>query len=90
MVFTRNPLGQVPGAIGTAVGSFPLAFRLLTVWTYHRSGQHYALPVVLWVKTAELLIGRAPRAAAGATEIPQEETTWYSGTVLLTFDAKPW
>ncbi|CAK8989249.1 Uncharacterized protein SCF082_LOCUS1730 [Durusdinium trenchii] len=40
MVFTRNPLGQVPGC-----GA-------------------YALPVILWVKTAELLISRAPKSSS--------------------------
>lgn len=49
MVFTRNPLGQVPG-------------------------QPYALPVILWVKTAELLIGRAPRDAG---VMPKEEADWF-------------
>jgi len=49
MVFTRNPLGQVPG-------------------------QSYALPVILWVKSAELLIGRSPRQPG---EMPKEEAEWF-------------
>eukprot|EP00435_Cladocopium_sp_Y103_P030866 s2573_g7.t1 len=52
MVFTRNPLGQVPG-------------------------QPYALPVIVWVKTAELLIGRAPRAPRDAAVMPKEEADWF-------------
>eukprot|EP00913_Durusdinium_trenchii_P026389 g24761.t1 len=51
MVFTRNPLGQVPG-------------------------QAYALPVILWVKTAELLISRAPKSSSQrdpSDAIPSEE-----------------
>ena len=36
-------------------------------------GQPYALPVIVWVKTAELLIGRAPRDAA---VMPKEDSHW--------------
>ena len=35
-------------------------------------GQSYALPVILWVKSAELLIGRSPRQPG---EMPREDVS---------------
>ncbi|CAK8989085.1 Hypothetical protein SCF082_LOCUS1669 [Durusdinium trenchii] len=61
MVFTRNPLGQVPG-------------------------QAYALPVILWVKTAELLISRAPKSSSQrdpSDAIPSEEAQWFRAMLRI-------
>ncbi|CAJ1380159.1 unnamed protein product [Effrenium voratum] len=48
-------------------------------------GQHMALPVILWVKTAELLIGRAPRDRAG--EVPPQEADWFRAMLRIHLEA---
>eukprot|EP00438_Fugacium_kawagutii_P026694 Skav219952 [mRNA] locus=scaffold2879:169258:201031:+ [translate_table: standard] len=45
---------------------------LAMVFTRNPLGQSFALPVILWVKTAELLIGRTPKGAGA--EMPKEDT----------------
>ena len=100
MVFTRNPLGQVPGGRNLELSTllFNVDYSIVRIprgphtclngiasntWCIQKipsvvynsmmsPGQSYALPVILWVKSAELLIGRSPRQPG---ELPKEDVS---------------